>query len=580
MRVLVNGFLALPATEGAGGAGKFFEALLTGLASRVQLRVVASPTNRSGLPDDPDIEYVVVKDEAQELYLPHFAWADIYYDPLNGLGPALIPPRLPVATAIMDLQHNVYPRFFSHAMYEARNRAYGYAVGRADGVITISEYERENIRRVFGTEHVYVVPLSGYTSEPEKGRAPDLLSRARSLSTGDYLIYPAIPWRHKNHFRLLEAAGLLKQTLPEFRLLLTGVERHEVSSTLHSWKLVAEGLEQRVEVRGHLPDAEFAMRMAAARGMVFPSLYEGFGIPVVEAMQMGIPVLTVPETAIPEVAGDAVAYFRDPRNSVRMAEDIRDFWNDEELRTDLARRGREYAARFSRKRFVEDTLAALSDIVLRRRSTGSRVGEWRPPQFEEVQTERPVSAIVVIDQRGEAAAADIANARVALQSALFPDSPVAFIVDRSVPAEILTSALQAGEQYAIASLGDTDEIALAVRFLCESVVGTTYVLYTRSGNLPGFSNAAAAAAMRLMDYRSELGCALLDSRNAAWSVVSPSASEAEAADVVESIRPRRLTFFENLIVRTRLLDTGGPIGSLRLLSTFVRTVSYLSGPAQ
>lgn len=580
MRVLVNVYRALPASGGAGGAGKFLEALLTGLASRVQLRAIASESNRQCLPVARGLEYVMVSEESQAAFAQHFEWADIYYDPLNGLGPTLIPPRLPVAVAIMDLQHNVYPRFFAGGMYEARNRAYGFAIQRADGVITISEFERENIRRVYGVDHVYVVPLSGYTSEPDASGVVSLTARAKALGGGPYLIYPAIAWRHKNHFRLMEATGLAMRHAQDLRLILTGIEKHGSSSNLHMWKLVAEKLEDAVEAHGHLPQQEFALRLRGARGLVFPSLYEGFGIPVVEAMQMGIPVLTVRETAIPEVAGDAVMYFRDPRNSQAMSEDIRRFWSDGDLRSELTVRGLEQGARFSKAQFINDTVEALTVVRERHRSRAAAVSSsWRKPAYRETDSEQPLTAIVLIEARREAIWPAVESTRTALRSRYFDDMRLCFVLDRSAGENVLAAAFGARDEYALADIEDPDEVALAIRFFCESVVDSTYVVYTRSGHLLSASHDAVRVALRNLDYVDDVGCAVLDSANSGWAVVTPSVGEQEAVEIVDSIRPRRLAFFENLILRSRLLETAGPIGSLRLLSTFVRAVKYLSGPA-
>ncbi len=574
MRVLVNGFRALPPDKGAGGAGKFFDSLLTGLSSRVALRVVVSEANRESMPNDRSIEYVIAREETQEEYFPHFEWADIYYDPLNGLGPVLIPPRLPVAVAIMDLQHNVYPQFFPNGMYEARNKAYGFAMGRADGVITISEFERQNIRRVYGLDNVYVVHLTGYMSA--KRAAGDLRGRARQLARAPYLICPAIPWRHKNHYRLLEAIGLLRNEVPDLRLVLTGVEKHGSSTSLHSWKVVAEHLESSVEVYGHLPQDEFAGLLAGAKGMVFPSLYEGFGIPVVEAMQMGVPVLAVRETAVPEVAGDAVLYFRDPRNTLAMSEDIRRFWEDDELRAGLSARGREQGSKFSVERFIDETVDALESI--RERNAASRAS-WPQPDYSELKAMKPLTAIVVVEAQGEAVRHEVQRARTALRQCLCSDTPLLFVVDRGVDKETLATAFEVDESYTLASLSDTDEIALAVRFLCESVVNSKYVLYTRTGNLCSASWHATRAALRNLDHIDGAGCAMLDPANQVWTIVFPSTAEAELAEILQSIRPRRLSFFENLILRTSVLESAGSIGSLRLVSGFIHNVPYLSGPA-
>jgi hypothetical protein len=171
-------------------------------------------------------------------------------------------------------------------------------------------------------------------------------------------------------------------------------------------------------------------------------------------------------------------------------------------------------------------------------------------------------------------------ARAMLNERLPEGSPRCFVIDRSVPVAVLQKGFAEDESYALADISDNDEIALALRFFCESVLTSTYCVYTRTGNMFSAGSEAVRTALRTLDYMDDAGCALLDAANQGWTVVSPASTEAEASAIQDMIRPRRLAFFENLIIRSRLLDTAGPTGSMRLLSALIRTVKYLSGPAQ
>ncbi len=121
------------------------------------------------------------------------------------------------------------------------------------------------------------------------------------LTPGDeprepFLLYPARPWPHKNHARLYEAFSLLRRERPGLRLVLTG-GGHEGA--------VPAG----VEVLGNVPDAELVSLYRRASALVFPSLYEGFGLPPLEAMACGCPVACSNAASLPEVCGDAARYF-------------------------------------------------------------------------------------------------------------------------------------------------------------------------------------------------------------------------------------------------------------------------------
>jgi len=592
LHVLVNAYRALPADAGAGGAGKFLNALIIGLAPRVQLRVLVSAANRDSFPQVPGAELVIVPGESELAYRTHFDWCSIYYDPLNGLRPLELPPAMAIAAAIMDLQHNLYPRNFPGGMYEARNRDYGFAIRRATGVITISQFERQNILRVYGAEiRVHVTHLTGFIADhPLETRAwerADLTSRIPAAAAEQYLIFPAVPWRHKNHYRTLEAIGLLRSLpslrIPDLRVICTGIEKHGSSSNIHLWKHAAEGLDDVVEFLGHLAEAEFATLMRHARGLLFPSLYEGFGIPIVEAMQLGVPVLTVRETAVPEIAGDAVQYFHNPRDPFRMAQDIHEFWTTDDLREQLARRGRIQGQQFSTQRFAEDTLAALTSILDHHLSRPMPEVGHRPPLYRELEQTPPLTILCVVERLPtDDIAAAIRELRPRLRLLAWSDTPILWIIDRGIVSEdlgALVSELGPGEGYTLAAIADRDEVTLALRFGCESFTVSEYVIYIRSGLPPAASHASLVTALTMLDRDPEIGGALLHPGNTTWSVVSPVTDETRASEIVLGLRDRPLQFFENVVLRSGITQAVGHIGTVRLVSHFVRKAAYLTGPA-
>jgi glycosyltransferase involved in cell wall biosynthesis len=196
---------------------------------------------------------------------------------------------VPVATSILDLQHELFPEFFSRAERAYRRVAYRAAVRESRLVIAISEHVKETIVERLG------VP-------PERVRAIHLGIDLERLRPGDeprepFLLYPANGWPHKNHSRLLEAFALLRRERPELRLVLTGSGLERLPA--------ADG----VEIRGHVPGEELLRLYRTASALVFPSLYEGFGLPPLEAMASGCPVASSDAGALPEVLGEAPAYF-------------------------------------------------------------------------------------------------------------------------------------------------------------------------------------------------------------------------------------------------------------------------------
>jgi glycosyltransferase involved in cell wall biosynthesis len=230
---------------------------------------------------------------------------------------------VPAATSVLDLQHELFPHFFSRAELAYRRVAYRAAVRGTRLVIAISEHVKETIVARFGIE-------------PERVRVIYLGIDLEQLQPADverepFLLYPANGWPHKNHARLLDAFALLRRHRPELRLVLTG-----------------SGLERLprppgVEVRGHVPRLELIRLYQTASALVFPSLYEGFGLPPLEAMACGCPVAAARAGALPETCGEAARYF-DPTEPEEMSGTVLDVLADP---SDLVERGLARALAFT-----------------------------------------------------------------------------------------------------------------------------------------------------------------------------------------------------------------------------------------
>jgi glycosyltransferase involved in cell wall biosynthesis len=230
---------------------------------------------------------------------------DAVHFPLSVMLPPVDGP--PAATTVLDLQHEEHPEFFGRAELAYRKAVYGWTIRRSRIVITISEHARRTLieRHGLPPERVRAIHLA---VDPERFG----LSGCQPLSQeAPYLLYPARPWRHKNHARLYEAFALLRRERPELRLVLTGEGDYGA-------------LPAGVEARGRVSADELVSLYRGAAAVVFPSLYEGFGMPVVEGMAAGAPVAAASATSIPEVAGDAARLFDplDPEDIARAVDDV------------------------------------------------------------------------------------------------------------------------------------------------------------------------------------------------------------------------------------------------------------------
>jgi glycosyltransferase involved in cell wall biosynthesis len=200
------------------------------------------------------------------------------------------PAGVPLVQTLLDVQHLELPQMFTRAELAYRSWFYDRTATRADAVITISEAAKRQIVAHLGVdpERVHVAHLGVDTDRftPQTGPRDDVV------------FYPARGWPHKNHLRLVEAVALLRETRPGLRLVLTGGGL-ETFGLLPDW----------VDVRGLVPPEELVGLYATAGCLAFPSLFEGFGLPPLEAMASGCPVAASDAGSIPEVCGDAAILF-------------------------------------------------------------------------------------------------------------------------------------------------------------------------------------------------------------------------------------------------------------------------------
>lgn len=265
---------------------------------------------------------------------------DLVHYPVTVPVPAI--EGVPRVVTLLDVQHHELPHMFSWAERRFRAWAYDGSARDADVVITISEHAKAGIVKHVGVpaERIVVIGLGVDHDRftPEGPRREDL---------GDYVLYPANLWPHKNHDRLLAA---WRDVEPSLMLVLTG---QAYGRTIE---------QEHVRFLGHVPGDELPALYRGARAVVFPSLFEGFGVPVLEAMACGTPVACSDRGALAEVAGDAALLF-DPEDTAAIADAARRVAADEPLRERLRTAGRERAADFTWRRSAEAHLRAYGAVL-------------------------------------------------------------------------------------------------------------------------------------------------------------------------------------------------------------------------
>lgn len=271
--------------------------------------------------------------------------ADVLFSPLGTA--AFHETGLPHVVVAYDFQDLVYPQFFD-ADERRRRIEFRGDLRRADRVVAISE-----ATKLMAVERVHVPaekisvlpPVAGHLRRPLDPR--DALARldALGLFRTEYALYPANFWPHKNHERLLAAAARVSRESPDFILVLCGA-LDEAREALRG-KAEAAGLAENVRVLPYLDDPDTTALLEGADMLVFPSLFEGFGIPVLEAMALKTPVACSDLPALLELAGDAALFF-DPSDEAGIAQSILRLWTEDETRDRLVAKGLARAERVAR----------------------------------------------------------------------------------------------------------------------------------------------------------------------------------------------------------------------------------------
>ncbi|MFO0986479.1 MAG: glycosyltransferase [Alphaproteobacteria bacterium] len=256
---------------------------------------------------------------------------------------------------IPDMQHDHFPEFFAAATLKQRQEAFALVLGSAGAIGTISEYARKTIldSPQNRCRDVFLMQPALKPHDAAGAATPTLADRLAGI--GSYFLFPANLWPHKNHERLLRAFETYRRT--------TG-RNDAMVFTGHP-----EGWERLASDFGHLPvhhlgfvgDNDLRLLYRHALALTFFSLYEGFGMPLLEAFDAGCPVICSDTTSLPEVGGDAVLSC-DPCDIGAMARLMERVATDEALRASLAARGRGRLGRYRWEHSADELMAALARV--------------------------------------------------------------------------------------------------------------------------------------------------------------------------------------------------------------------------
>jgi glycosyltransferase involved in cell wall biosynthesis len=268
---------------------------------------------------------------------------------------------------ILPEHHLPLNRWFLRVMFPRFLRAAG-------AVIAVSECTRRDAVRLLGVpaEKITVVP-EGVEAHFQPVRAAERLAvvRARYGLPGRFVLIVCTIEPRKNHSLLLAAYRRLLETHPDLGLVVAGAPGWLYQSFFD--KLAASGLAERVTLTGHVPEADLPALLSLATVFAFPSLYEGAGLPPLEAMACGTPVVVSNTSSLPEAVGEA-GILLPPDDARAWAEALGRLLDDAALRADYAARGRARAAAFTWEAAARATQAVYWQAAAGLQAAAQRLG--------------------------------------------------------------------------------------------------------------------------------------------------------------------------------------------------------------
>ncbi|KAA3660798.1 MAG: glycosyltransferase family 1 protein [Chloroflexi bacterium] len=272
-------------------------------------------------------------------------------------------PKVPTVVTIYDLIPQLFPQTVSLQARLLSRLATRLALRSANHIIVISETTRRDLLAAFPIqpEKVTAVPLAPDPIFQPQPESTILQIRHKYNLPETYALYLGSNKPHKNLVRLLEAWKIIideQENPPQLIIAGAWINRYPEPQQ----KAAEFGIENAVQFLGPIPEADLAALYSSAALFVFPSLYEGFGLPVIEAMACGTAVSCANSSSLPEIGSDAAHYF-DPTNVREMATVIGRLLANDSLRFELEEKGKTQAQNFSWKKAANSTLQIYRHIT-------------------------------------------------------------------------------------------------------------------------------------------------------------------------------------------------------------------------
>ena len=291
-----------------------------------------------------------------------FQRPDVFFTPSH-YSPRFSP--VPTVMSIMDLSYIHFPSLFAKSdLYQLKNWT-SYSVKQARKIFTISNASKDDILTIYKKKpsdvivtHLGIKDGSGSIDKDSRENMEKLVEKFGL--TNNYILFVGTLQPRKNIARLIEAVSLLKDK--DVQLVVVGKKGWIFEDILSAPEKF--NISERVKFLDFVSDEDLPSLYKHAKIFVLPSLYEGFGLPVLEAMKNGCPVITSNTSSLPEAGGEAALYV-DPENVQDIAEKIETLLKDEKLRDTMVKKGYEQIKQFSWEKTARQTLEVLEDVAKR-----------------------------------------------------------------------------------------------------------------------------------------------------------------------------------------------------------------------
>lgn len=338
------------------GIGTYLQNLIPYIVDKINLTVLG---NSSALKDFSWSKQVQIIEMKSKIYSIKEQFELLYKIPALSLfwSPHFNVPIIPTKAkkqivTVHDVFHLTFSKILSIPKRIYAKKLINSAVQNSDRIITVSNFSKQEIINHTGTDSDKIVVIyngiNKHLFNPDKDIQESTMIKKKYNLPEKFILYVGNVKPHKNLRRLLEAYLEIQDKIPDFSLVIVGETEDFLTADNQLFNFIKgdRGLRVKVHITGHIEMEDIAKLYRSAAVFVFPSLYEGFGLPPLEAMACGCPTVISNIGSLSEVCGEAASYF-DPNHSSSIAEKILHSITDQKLREKLKNKGLEQAKKFN-----------------------------------------------------------------------------------------------------------------------------------------------------------------------------------------------------------------------------------------